>query len=303
MFRHKLTVIVTTVAFTACFHEDMDKIDLVGLASPNPAAVAVDGPRSGGACPNDELHHGSGQLEVDNILEPSRECPSEVAVFADTHAMQLVSPASFQDAGDDVISVTMTNLINVRITVWIMFENSTQDRKREVELEVNRATQLFDLEQCGIEFTSTINVQTTGFAFELLDSGCERLSDFKNVGFDAGRINVYYIRSVHDNQGQRCEDGASDVLLIGGSTKDSETLAHELGHATSLGDLKPPHEVGPDNLMLSPGSGRNSMTLGQCFRSNINIESVLNRNQLRVGPTRSCPDATTSFTCPKLALQ
>jgi hypothetical protein len=218
--------------------------------------------------------------------------------------MQLLTPAPFQDSDGDVIPVNLTNLLNVPLTVWIMFENPTGDRQREVVFEVNRAARLFDMEQCGVEFSAAaINARTTGFDFELLDSGCERLADFKNVGFDAGRINVYYNRSIHGNQGQRCEDGASDVLLIGGSQKDSETLAHELGHATSLGDLKPPHEIGSDNLMLSPASGRKSMSLGQCFRSNINIGSVLNRSGIRIGPTRSCPDTTESSTCPRLTLQ
>jgi hypothetical protein len=301
VLRERLTVVLIVAAFAACFRESADRIELLSQASLSPATVALDGRRA--SCAEDELRQGSNRIEVGNVLSPSADCPAEVAVFADSHAMQLLTPVAFTDQDDDVVPVNMTTLINVPLAVWIMFQNPTQDREREVETEVIRATQLFDMEQCGIEFNSVINVQTTGFDFELLDSGCERLSDFKNVRFDAGRINVYYIRSVHDNQGQRCEDGASDVLLIGGSRKDSETLAHELGHATSLGDLKPPHEIGTDNLMLSPGSGRNSMSLGQCFRSNVNTASVLNRSQIRMGPTRNCPDTTESSTCPRLVLQ
>ena len=54
--------------------------------------------------------------------------------------------------------------------------------------------------------------------------------------------------------------------------------------------------------MITGGTGRNSITKGQGFRCNINASSTMNTNGTRAGLTRNCPDATTSATCPSLAL-
>jgi hypothetical protein len=172
-----------------------------------------------------------------------------------------------------------------------------------VEFEVNRASQLFDTEKCGMEFTVAVNPRTTGFGSDLIDAGCERLADFKQVGEEAGKINVYYIRSVNGNQGQRCLDGNSDVLLIGAAGNDSETLAHELGHALSLGHWNDTQGFAGDNLMLSPGSNRDSISIGQCFRANINVDSVFQRSGISKWASRTCPDAATNSSCPSLAVE
>ena len=219
--------------------------------------------------------------------------------------MQLLAPlSSWTDNGGDVVNVTMNGLANVPLAVWIMFQNTSGTRQVEVNLEVNRAAELFDTQRCGAEFNATVvDVSQSTFDIELLDATCARGADYKKVGFQGGKVNVYYIRTVDGNQGQRCEDGSSDLLLVGASTNDSETLAHELGHALSLGHWNDTQPASGSNLMLSPATERNSLTLGQCFRTNLNATSLLNRSGIRSGPTRSCPDGTQNSGCPALTVQ
>lgn len=276
--------------------------DVVSMASTRPVTVLLDGRRA--ACANDERVSGTGSIPVGNILTPG-SCPSELAAFAESHAMHLLAPlAAWTDAGGDVVSISMTSLLDVPLAVWIMHQNRSNTRAAEVEVEVNRAAQLYDTGQCGVEFTAAVSdVSRRSFPSDLLGAGCDRLADFKAVGFQAGRVNVYYTRTANGFQGLQCPDGNSDILLIGATINDSETLAHELGHALSWGHWNTTQGNGGDNLMLSPGSFRNSLSLGQCFRANANSGSVLNRLSVRTGPTRDCPDGVATASCPALAIK
>ena len=280
--------------------EPPDTINLGAASGSSAATVLLDGRRA--SCVDDELKTGSGTLSVDNVMTPGT-CSSEVAVFAEGHSMQLLAPvSSWTDSGGDVVNVAMNGLAKVPLAVWIMFPGPT--REAEVALEVNRAAELFDTQRCGAEFNATVtDVSQSTFDIELLDTTCTRSADLKKVGFQSGKVNVYYLRTVDGNQGQRCEDGSSDLLLVGAMINDGETLAHELGHALSLGHWNDTQPATGSNLMLSPASGRNSLTLGQCFRTNVNAGSLLNRSGIRTGPTRSCPDGSQNSSCPSLALQ
>ncbi len=67
---------------------------------------------------------------------------------------------------------------------------------------------------------------------------------------------------------------------------DSETLAHELGPR----DVAPAHtntvpNIPADDLMMSPTASPGTLTVGQCFRANVNTNSVLNSLPVRSGPT------------------
>lgn len=302
-----LAVLVLAFTVVACFHDSTkDKIDLVGHAGVGPATVLVDG-RRGENCPDDEPSHGSRQIEVDNLLSPAH-CRPEVLVFADSHAMNLQFPVtSWTDDGNDVLTVNMTGLINVPVVVWTMY-GATQDNVLD---DVDRATNLFDDERCGVEFTATItDISTATFDPTLVDASCSRLTEFKNItladgtkAFRDGSINVYYIRTVNDAQGEWCPEALWDSILIGTTRKDEETMAHELGHALSLRHWEDTQGFEGDNLMLSLASPRNSLSIGQCFRSNESNASVLIRGKLRPGEGRDCPDDANSPECPRLAIQ
>jgi hypothetical protein len=285
-----------------------DFIDLVGQAGSDQATLVIDGRRSAPPCVKDEIQHGS-HVSVDNLLG-SGNCNSETAVFAADNAMRLVDTSQkWTDPPGDHLSVSMTRPVDVPLVVWVLTLSGGNvtfaQEQAQVALEVNRATQLYDTMQCGVAFTTTAINDATGksFSITLPNADCQRKKEFKKVGFDgSGKINVYYIDDVAGNQGETCRDGASDVILIGASINDTETLAHELGHAQSLAHSNLFSGMPAGDLMLSPGTNRKSLSLGQCFRANVNTSSVLNRSHYRLGGTRSCPDSLGTPQCPDVAL-
>ena len=93
-----------------------------------------------------------------------------------------------------------------------------------------------------------------------------------------------------------------NTILVSTLYKDAETLAHEVGHAFSLGHSNLVPGLPATNLMHGAGVARNSLTESQCFRVNVNPGSALNVNGVRTGPTRTCVDAAISATCPALSL-
>jgi hypothetical protein len=116
--------------------------------------------------------------------------------------------------------------------------------------------------------------------------------------YQAGRLNVYYV------------DGAFTALnciydrnvSVVGTQANNQSLAHEFGHAFSLGHTNNIASIPNTNVMHGGGAGRTNFTEAQCFRCNVNTTSVLNTNGVRTGPTRNCPDGTSSDRCPDLAL-
>src|SRR5688500_14828073 len=219
MSRPLLLALVMMVGCTACRRENGDKVSLSCAAGPTATTLLLDGRRA--SCVDDERLSGSGSLTIANLLAPAN-CTSEIAAFAEDRAMQLLAPVTtWTDNAGDTLSVTMAPLLNVPLAVWILFQNANNTRATEVQLEVNRAAQLYDTEQCGVEFTAAVtDVSRRQFPFQLLEASCDSMAAFKAVASQPGSINVYYIESVNGDQGRRCPDGNSDVILIGASRND-----------------------------------------------------------------------------------
>ena len=116
--------------------------------------------------------------------------------------------------------------------------------------------------------------------------------------FTANQLNVYYVNGAFT--GLNCI--ADRNIIVIGTTANNQTLAHEFGHAYSLGHTNNLAGFGANNVMVGGGASRTHFSEGQDFRMNVNPTSALNANGVRTGPTRTCPDATTSQNCPALAL-
>jgi hypothetical protein len=296
--------------------ESADSIELVSKLGSGQATVVLDGRRDD--CVIDEVVRGSGQMPVTNLRRPEG-CHSEVAVFASDNESKLLGPG-WTD-GNDAIKVTMTRTLEIPLAIWILYSSEFGDNnnfafvKSVVTTEVSLASKLFDTEQCGVTFTiddNDIIDKQTDFPYHLANGDCndpQTLAEFKNVGFQSGKVNVYYIMSVVGNQGRSCLDGRSNVILIGDRRTDV-ILAHELGHALSLdhpNDLADYQGVPSDNMMMRTPSTPGSLTLGQCFRANFHTGSLLVRSGFRQS-NRDCPHPTTSAStktndCPALNLE
>jgi hypothetical protein len=154
---------------------------------------------------------------------------------------------------------------------------------------------------CGIGFQTTAinNATADPDTNALLNATCTQAANLRSqIGFTAGQLNAYYLDNPGGARGWWC---GNNTIIVGAGA-DNESLSHEFGHGFSLGHTNGLPGFPATNLMLSGGTGRNNITEGQCFRCNVDDDSTLNTNGVRVGLTRNCPDKTTSSTCPASSL-
>jgi len=290
-----------------------DQIDLNNNAAMDNAVVFLDARRASG-CVNDEINRGIDIFSVGSVLS-NQTCRSEVAVFSDDDAVQLVeNVTAWSDPLGDLLPVNMTpDRWQPPIDVWIT-RAALQARSQN---EVAQADLLINTNHGGIDVLANVTAQPlpTNANATTIDNTAGNVwnTGACNVGaitgnpaiFTANRLNVYFVNQAFT--GWWCPQ--SNVIAIG-TTAQPETLAHELGHAFTLA-----HTDGVDynadgandfpntNIMWPGGVGRTTFTEGQCFRMTLNPTSMLNVNGVRtVGPTRNCPDATLSSACPWVAL-
>jgi len=278
-----------------------DEIRLLNKIGSDQATVLVDGRRDTG-CSNDEVFSGRFTLLVGNILS-NQGCIPEVAVFAQNNAMQIVSPLNvWTNQNTDRLDVRMADRVRVPLVVWVLQGPFTMVQD-QVNADVARANQLFGTMQAGVQVVPvTINNATANpNAESLLNSGCISIDSLKTkIGFTPKQINAYYIETALFQRGGFCP--GTSIILIGATVSDNESLAHEIGHAFSLGHTAEIPGIPQTNLMASGGINRDSITTGQCFRINVNSTSVINVNGNRTATTRDCPDDAISNLCPSLAL-
>jgi hypothetical protein len=283
--------------------------DVIQLQSNNggdKAFVLVEGRRQAvdetTTCTNDEVFRSTGTVNIGNVLSnfpfPPPICNQDVIVFSDDDAMT-IRKGNFGNLPQDKVSVTLGNLLRAPVTVWVLRGPFAQTQTR-VANDLARANQLYNTMNCGIGFQTTAinNATADPDAGGLANAACSEAAMLRSrIGFTAGQLNAYYLT----DPGARGWWCGGNTIIIGASA-DNESLSHEFGHAFSLGHSNTLPNMPSTNLMRTGGTGRNNITEGQCFRSNVNATSTLNTNSVRVGLTRTCPDATSSNICPVISL-
>jgi hypothetical protein len=291
-----------------------DEINFTSIAGTDLATVLVDGRRWG--CTKYEVARGSAKAEFPNLWSRGK-CRSEVGVFARSNAMGFKTDVNeWSYASGDKVDVPMQAPYVVPLNICILSgdfaSHSVSARKIEAMTDVVRATQLYDNEQCGVVFSITALADETQAASpDLLNVQCDdnNVGAFKAIDHtitSVKGINVFYTEGPSGLQGNTCPEGNSAVITIT-QTSGSEILAHELGHALSLGHSDGPigiplKGIPPANLMMSNSGSSSTLTIGQCFRINANKASVLHKLGIRTEPGRVCPDSDGADDCPPLAL-
>lgn len=277
-----------------------DRIDLDNNIGADNAAVFVDGRRT--ACINDELRRGSNIIGVGN-LRTRNTCNSEVAVFSDDNAMELVTPVTiWTNAVGDLLRVNLAPLLRAPVTVRLLLPGA---RPRAAG-DIANANLLYNTNHAGVAFDAEIqNLSNNNAAINLIGTNAGamcaaawRTAVQSSAFFTPGRLNVYYVNGAFT--GLTCI--ANPNIIVIGTTANNQTLAQEIGHAFSLDHTNSVAGFGSNNVMVGGGAGRNHFSEGQAFRMNVNAASMLNVNGVRTGPTRNCPDGTSSFNCFPLAL-
>ena len=292
--------VAASVAVYLALTEDQIKLAKTGSDS---ATILVDGNRS--ACVNDEIQRGD-IVKVGNLL-PAGICNSETVVFAQENAMRLVSPdATWTQASGDVETINLSPLLTVPLTVWLL-----TGIPNDPVVNASRASQIYNQMQVGLQFSVAPTDLHDVRPSTLNEAGCENLGPLEGAYPPlAQQLNVYYVQKVtktdtvsgvpftYEVNGRWCENDPN-IVLIGSFAE--ETLAHELGHALTLAHSDSALQL-TTNLMFSQSNPRDSLTIGQAFRVNVNDRSAINVNHLRTGPTRSCPDSTADSLCPSITL-
>lgn len=296
---------VALLAVAAFYIFRTDKIVLSNEAGTSLATIVIDGNRGLPDCVTDEVKRGK-SVAVGNLL-PSGPCNSETAVYAQDNAMQFVSPVnSWTPAKGDVETVTMTGLLPVTLTVWLL-----KGLPADPTVNASLASQIYNTMQVGVAFNVALNDVRAGAT--ITESSCENLTPLTTAYPPvAQRLNVYYVMAVlnedggmpYEVNGRWCSNNPNIVLI--GDFKE-ETLAHEMGHAfTLLHPDDPPAASLPrlaENLMFShasydPTKPRRLLTTGQTFRINVNTGSALNTDHYRSGSTRDCAELRADGLCP-----
>jgi len=280
----------------SCSSRFSDRVQLNGVAGSMPATVVIDGRRSG--CFEDEKANGP-TASVPNVLS-RQACHSEIIAFAEGNAMNVQTVVGgWTDSSGDVLSMTMAPALNVPVNLFIMSGDfDTHDeatREAQARNDVARATQIYNGGECGVRFSVGLakDERSGNFTPDLLTAECKgnvaRFNAIDPSETSKPGVKVFYVDGPSGLQGQKCRDGQTAVIIITVSSTN-ETLAHELGHAFSLKHANGKTGMLADNLMMSPASNPGALTLGQCYRTNIRGESVVNRSGFRTGLTRPCPD-------------
>lgn len=273
-----------------------------------------------------------------------QQCRSEVAVFEKHHALRLDTPVFvWTDRPIDVHTMSSpTPLLTVPVKMWVLWENANSTTPPSTTTEdlaiawVDKANQLYDRTRCGIQFeissienkvpeATRTNIPNTYRTLQQVACEESEINSLKAwVGYSAHTVNVYFTATVSSTErGFTCTNFNANVILIRTpqAMASDETLAHELGHTLGLDHTSKEDSTGhvtsidynndtvPDfdgtNLMWEGGLNRNKVSLGQCFRCNVNSWSALYENNIPnaifTGKTpRDCFGNDDNFNCPRL---
>ena len=278
------------------------------------AGLLIDGANSGSsAVVNDKgrVRNGSGEISVNVGRLTSAGAPNrnEAIAFGEDRAPRR-GDMPWTSGGGDEFSLALGSRLTLPVTVWIVQGPFNTQRDHAIDAFVETSA-IWDDERMGIAFSSFLVRNATNdpdIDNAILNSvgGDNRnWDDFSNdIGFDAGRVNIYWINTVEGSTTTGWSDFGGRIVM--GRNTGDELLVHELGHAFNL--LHPAGCGGSTtnfnatNVMWPCSSSRQYLTEGQIFRAHFNSGSSVNALYgARPGqPISPCQSGTQTAECPAL---
>jgi len=313
-----------------CFDSDGYEIDLSSLESGTkpPAAVLFSGWRNG-RCQDDVVCTGNPNVFLGDVrwgdVEWSRDCSpddQEIIAFAGGHAPSRATPTVPARTGvkleGSVNPVSFSGPLTLDVRLWAVadpelsgaeYQAQAAEAIAQGEREWVIAAQVFSNAGTGIQLSFKVDsfpwhnfppeaegtlpensLRTKLRTAASCSSSLVQAIQSTEGGYDAGQLNVYYVKVVQGYAALNCYgtgpggNGPQNIMFVQSTTSYSEyQLAHELGHALGLLRSAPTPgaraaELGhvdemyldpylaSDNLMRSGGEDLHQITLGQIYR-------------------------------------
>jgi hypothetical protein len=209
--------------------------------------------------------------------------------------------------GNQPVDIDLRDQIRVPMTFWVLTTPFSRDRADDFWFAMQTT---YWPERLGLLFTpyqvrdASTNTNAARYRAFTCGNNNANMNGLRNdIGFDAGRVNVYIVDSVDGStsRGNACEIGGAFVAIAG--TAGVDLMSHEVGHnmaLTHIDDLTGNFNV--TNVMHSASSSRQFLTEGQLFRAHLQPRSAINAVYgVRPGQiTRDCPRNDNNRTCPAI---
>jgi hypothetical protein len=229
---------------------------------------------------------------------------NEVVAFNSQRAVA-IQPKVPWTTGADAVKLPLAGPITIDVTVWVVRGSFAAQSNKAMAMKL-AALSIWDQERMGVTFGAFDIQNQTG------NPSAALFSNFNNcnmkpllqadIGKTAGRINIYMVDLVWGStgRGQACAIGSDFAVLASGA--DDPLLAHEIGHDFGLEHIDTVADFDETNVMHSASITRQYFSEGQLFRAHLAPLSALNKvyNARPGQPTRDCPTAVSSATCPPI---
>ncbi len=283
---------------------DTDIVIVGNSKSGEELGILVDGIDESGTAVNDATYTVPvGLIGVGNLTSNNKG-DGEVTSFSNRRAVAFDGNAAFSPSDSDAITVNHPDEITIPVTVWIVKGPFNTQKSKAIDACVTTSA-IWRSERMGVRFSSFTVKDATGDsdAPTYFDFDCSMKTNLqRDIGQDAGRINIYYVETVDGGSGRGnvCTIGG-DFVAMAQSTGD-ELLSHELGHDFSLLHIDTLTNFDQTNIMHSASNTRAFITEGQLFRAHLRTNSALNALYgARPGlPTRNCVQGTANSDCPNI---
>ncbi len=274
------------------------------------SGLLVDGGLNNGSVVNDRRRTRDGDgvvsVNVGRLRSASAPGRNEAVAFGMNRAA--TRAAAGWSSGRDTVDLRLGDPIPIGVTIWIV--QGPFDAQRSHAFTTCLQTlgiwfwerTGFLLNNCDMR-DATRDPDITNAILNSVGGDNRNWNDFSTlIGFDAGRINIYWINTVEGATTTGWSDFGGRIVM--GRNTGLELLVHEIGHGFSL--FHPVSCGGATatwddtNIMAPCSSTREFVTEGQNFRMHFNPDSSVNALYgARPGaPTEDCRNVGETAACP-----